>query len=334
MKSSAVIIEPLITLAQTLGSDPGLVQGAGGNLSLKDGNTLWVKASGTWLSEAGRRRIFVPLALPGVLHALAQGKEDFLPFLQENTDLRPSIETSLHAILPARIVVHVHSINALSFAVCRNGKEEAARRLQGLDWSWIDYVRPGLPLARAIEDALRISPHSTVFLLANHGLIVMADTVEDVLSLLHEVERRLAPQDTDSVMREYKERMPQEGRLPKNAFVHHLACDACAKELISAGILYPDQAVFLGSHLPVIVAGNEDALHAALSTHPHCAIIENKGMVLGTNCSANTEATLECLALLLPRLPRKEELYFLNAGEIDELLHWDAEKWRQAMEMK
>ena len=32
--------------------NPLLVQGAGGNTSIKEDGLLWVKASGTWLSEA------------------------------------------------------------------------------------------------------------------------------------------------------------------------------------------------------------------------------------------------------------------------------------------
>jgi rhamnose utilization protein RhaD (predicted bifunctional aldolase and dehydrogenase) len=35
-----------------IGRDPLLVQGAGGNVSWKANDTLWIKASGTWLADA------------------------------------------------------------------------------------------------------------------------------------------------------------------------------------------------------------------------------------------------------------------------------------------
>lgn len=51
------------TLSRRIGTDLSLVQGSGGNTSIKDGNVLWVKASGTWLSEAEEKNILVPINL-------------------------------------------------------------------------------------------------------------------------------------------------------------------------------------------------------------------------------------------------------------------------------
>ena len=36
-----------------------LVQGAGGNTSYKNGNKMWIKASGKWLANATHENIFV-----------------------------------------------------------------------------------------------------------------------------------------------------------------------------------------------------------------------------------------------------------------------------------
>jgi len=38
--------------SKEIGMDPSMVQAAGGNTSLKQGNTMWVKASGKWLLDA------------------------------------------------------------------------------------------------------------------------------------------------------------------------------------------------------------------------------------------------------------------------------------------
>ena len=43
-------------LSADLGRNPLLVQGAGGNTSIKEDGLLWVKASGTWLSEATEKK--------------------------------------------------------------------------------------------------------------------------------------------------------------------------------------------------------------------------------------------------------------------------------------
>ena len=184
-------LDNLSKLSADLGTNIRLVQGAGGNVSLKDGDTLWVKASGTWLADAQTRPIFVSLDLPTVRTALAVGSDDFKSAIKDNSGLRPSIETSLHALMPQRVVVHVHSINALSWGVRRDGKLAVAEKLKGLPWEWVDYVRPGLPLTQAVSAALAATPNATVLLLANHGLVVAADSTQAAIVLLNDIEHRL-----------------------------------------------------------------------------------------------------------------------------------------------
>ncbi|HEY3144787.1 MAG TPA: class II aldolase/adducin family protein, partial [Dongiaceae bacterium] len=99
-------LQSLREVSARVGRDINLVQGAGGNSSLKLGEVLWVKASGAWLMEAEQRDIFVPVDLPGALRALEQRTEK-MPAADPAAKLRPSIETSLHALLPHRVVLHV-----------------------------------------------------------------------------------------------------------------------------------------------------------------------------------------------------------------------------------
>ena len=42
-----------------VGSNRLFTQGAGGNVSWKDGNLLYIKASGTWLADANDKDIFL-----------------------------------------------------------------------------------------------------------------------------------------------------------------------------------------------------------------------------------------------------------------------------------
>ena len=55
--SVMTLLDNLRTLSARVGADPLLVQAAGGNTSLKDGGTMWIKASGTWLKDAAARDI-------------------------------------------------------------------------------------------------------------------------------------------------------------------------------------------------------------------------------------------------------------------------------------
>ena len=100
--------------------------------------------------------------------------------------LRPSVETTLHAGLPQRFVLHLHCVETISHAVLEDGAARIAPLLDGLKWRWVPYMRPGLPLFRTI------TPGADIYVFANHGLVVAADTLEAAVALVETVGRRLA----------------------------------------------------------------------------------------------------------------------------------------------
>jgi rhamnose utilization protein RhaD (predicted bifunctional aldolase and dehydrogenase) len=80
-----------------IGDDRCVVQGPGGNTSVKEGGILWIKASGTWLATRVRATPSSDRA-----GAVAAG----------HLSQRPSIETTLYAVLPHKVVVYVHCVDA------------------------------------------------------------------------------------------------------------------------------------------------------------------------------------------------------------------------------
>ena len=105
--------DSVIDYCTHIGADPMLVQGAGGNVSWKDGETLWVKASGTWLADAARKEIFVPVDLTHLQRVIAAGDFNVSPMVFGGSNLRPSIETLLHVLMPHKVVVHFHAVEVL-----------------------------------------------------------------------------------------------------------------------------------------------------------------------------------------------------------------------------
>src|SRR3982074_1072533 len=115
-------MQDLRGLAARLGRDPLVVQGPGGNISLKRDGVMWVKASGTWMMEATARSILVPVDIAAVLGGLAAGDpacETCSAYVRHDlvhSPLRPSIETTLHAVMPQRAGVSVHCAASVSVA--------------------------------------------------------------------------------------------------------------------------------------------------------------------------------------------------------------------------
>ncbi|MBX2886168.1 MAG: class II aldolase/adducin family protein, partial [Granulosicoccus sp.] len=136
-----------------IGKNPCLVQGAGGNSSIKDNGTMWIKASGTWLANASEQTLFVPVALNPLLDALetadprAEKATDFIVDAHEHQTLRPSIETTLHAVMPQQVVVHVHCVDTIALAIQTTAQKQLGECLKDFNWLWVPYFRPGLPLS-------------------------------------------------------------------------------------------------------------------------------------------------------------------------------------------
>jgi rhamnose utilization protein RhaD (predicted bifunctional aldolase and dehydrogenase) len=332
-------LNELRRMSARVGRNILLVQGAGGNSSVKDGDVLWVKASGTWLADAEDKDIFVPVALSAARAALTQGDERVPLAPNAGTTLRASIETSLHALMPHRIVLHVHSVNTVAWAVRSDARDEFARRLDGLAWRYLDYHHPGLPLARAVSEAIA---HDAVdvLILGNHGLVVGAATCSAAEALVADVEKRLtlelrsAPTADHDALR--KICAGTDYRLPRDSRGHDIATDRYSRATATSGSLYPDHVVFLGPGLPVLEhcekLSDMIAQTAADGLPPPVALlVPGVGSLIREDANDGAEAMLTCLALVTCRLPLTARVNYLTAESEHALLNWDAERYRQQL---
>ena len=103
-------------LSAKLGNDLSLIQACGGNTSIKLDGKLWVKASGKKLKNALNEDIFVSLDLIKITNQLSiNNSKKELNFKNIcSSSLRASIETSLHAIMPYKVVLHTHSVDTIA----------------------------------------------------------------------------------------------------------------------------------------------------------------------------------------------------------------------------
>ncbi|RJT40088.1 class II aldolase [Mesorhizobium waimense] len=341
---NAAELEALRVLSARVGADPLLVQGAGGNTSLKQAGLLWIKASGTWLMNAATTDIMVPVALAPLLDAVARkdpAAEKAAEFTLADLNphqLRPSIETTVHALLSHKIVVHVHCVETIAIAVQTNAEALLEERLRGLDWAFVPYRRPGLPLAQGIAE--RLQPRTNVLVLGNHGLVVAADTVAEASLLLRRVTGllartpRAAPSpDLDALIRLA---MGRGYRLPIAVEAHAAATDLASCRIAASGSLYPDHVIFLGPG-SVIAGPNENAdavvarTTAAGQPAPASLLFPGKGILMRRDANAGAEAMARCLADVAARIDPAARVNYLSLEQNAELLNWDAEKYRQEL---
>lgn len=326
-------LEELTAVATELGANPLLVQGAGGNASVKIGNSLWVKASGTWMRDAGLRNIFAQVSLTPFLALQNSGDFEAMDVALRSAcaagALRPSIETSLHALMPHAAVVHAHSVNSVAVSVLADGQsrfEDAlGRDLRGV---FIPYTKPGSALAKAVAGALADHGAADVLLLQNHGVVVGADRPQAARDLLHEVERRLnlsvrvLPKPDVTVARAH------ENEAYCLAEAHcGAALDPFLFEVLTRAPLTPDQVVFLGGAVGVT------ALTEACVGPAPLIFKAGVGAFRRRDCPLGALSMIDALFEVARRIPEGAEVVGLTKQAAAELLDWDAEKFRKSLDV-
>ena len=200
-------LDQLIHLSHLIGHDTRLVQPGGGNTSIKEGDTLLVKGSGTDLRTIGRGG-FTRLSLSRLAPLRAadsMSDAEMMRFMAQcmvEDGPAPSVETPLHALLPYKVIAHTHDVPTMSLTNIRDGEAE---RLLGELFDgrvvYVPYVRPGFPLARAVAQLLvggsegrrggRIAEHTIALALAHHGLVVWGQDAAECYDRLVEITGRM-----------------------------------------------------------------------------------------------------------------------------------------------
>ena len=189
----------LVYRSNILGADQRVTNTGGGNTSSKltelDPMTgdpvevLWVKGSGGDLrtSEAGDFSSLYQDRLQALKGLYADQPErgpktpaeDRMVGLYAhctfNLNPRPSsIDTPLHAFLPARHVDHTHPVAPIAIAASRNA-EALTRQVYGDDVAYVRWIRPGFELGLEMEAIAAANPAAHGIIMGQHGLINWAD---------------------------------------------------------------------------------------------------------------------------------------------------------------
>jgi rhamnose utilization protein RhaD (predicted bifunctional aldolase and dehydrogenase) len=314
------IAEEYETLCRRIGPWTDWIQGPGGNISVKDAaaNRIIVKKSGALVSALNNGLV---CDLAAIRQALAEGNEDVSHTVLEGTG-KPSIEAFLHAF-PPRIIVHVHPYPLMT-ALCNYGPIE----LPNTNTKMVEYYKPGVPLAQTMS--LLYSDDTKVYFLRNHGVVIMGDTIDEILTQMTAIAKHLfRTPHTDiplaSALFDTMRNLTDNKMLIKPFFTSHI--------LERIFLPYtPDIAVFLHEAPLLFEDPNDD--HAAKLTayykkygHLPSVIFANSVfyIVAGTN-----EACYNIYEILLSYLHVPLPANFLSEIQVSEIVNWDKEKLRQA----
>ncbi len=266
------ILDSIVALSHEFGTSD-YVQGGGGNASVKNETSLWIKPSGTTLGdmrvdqllEVDRSRLMplytmTPPDEPEAREALitrmlAESRAD------QDVAMRPSVETPLHDSLEATFVVHTHP-QLVGGMVCAVESREVSGRLFP-DYLYVPSLDPGYTLSMQVREDVadyrsRHGRDPAAIVMENHGVLVAGNTADEVRDVYEHI--------MDALRVEYRQAglatMLDVGPLPKTGRVAEIAgrvqakCDdenlACSVGegcfAVAHGPLSPDHIVYMKSY--------------------------------------------------------------------------------------
>ncbi|MGI7179046.1 class II aldolase/adducin family protein [Campylobacter coli] len=139
----------------------------GGNISIKNDKYFIIKASGEDLKKEHKISIF------------KNNVNSFSYYKDYSVDIvKPSMEIKMHMVFKNKYVVHYHPVYILPYLCTREYKFE--------NYKAIDFVLPGNDLYEALSKSYSYQEKGVV-LLRNHGVVIYAEQIQDVLELYNQL---------------------------------------------------------------------------------------------------------------------------------------------------
>jgi rhamnose utilization protein RhaD (predicted bifunctional aldolase and dehydrogenase) len=369
-------IESLAEISRYYGSNPDYVIAGGGNASFKDNEMLYIKGSGTALADAvpeafvrmDRKALARMWEKTYPAESTAREKEVLADLMAAKRageeQKRPSVETSLHDLLPFDYVVHLHPamVNGMTCSV----QGESAMKEIFPEAIWIPSTNPGYILSLKVKTALdeykakHGRPAALIFL-QNHGVFVGADNIEGIKELYGDIigrlekkikrwpdfsgENRKAPRELSPVLA---------GLAGGNAvFLYNKEIASLVKDRPSfypvSSAFTPDHIVYAGSDPLFIEAATkaafqEAALRETWKNHtgktgrpPKIAAVQGLG-VFGLGGSGKTADLAARLFIDTVKVAVYSESFggpkFMIRNQIDFINNWEVEDFRTKVAAK
>lgn len=371
-------VAKLVEISRYYGCRKDYVIAGGGNTSFKTADQLWVKASGTTLATISEQGFAV--LERSKLAEISRKEYGTEPFERERrigadlmasladpaSGLRPSVEASLHDLLPFKYVVHTHPTIFNAILCSQSGEATFSKLLSQEEFIFINYTDPGYVLFKKV--AVELESHRSKFgkaphilFLQNHGIFVAADTTEEIRKIYADLEAKILPliRNKESLVQtainpKMAEVIPavrmllsQEGikvaRLRKNSLIDRFTATKKDYERISLPFT-PDIIVYCKAHsLFVDCDGTAqemvDEFRKSLELfrkrnpyEPKMILFRNNGLLAVEDSSATVEILLDVFEDLITISHFSENFggpKFMSDKEISFIDTWEVENYRR-----
>ena len=344
------LVKNFIYLSRYAGMREDLVQAGGGNSSVKFSSTeMLIKASGFQMAEIGETHGY-SIVNPKVISAyFSNNKFEMSDEVERNlisscviAGPRPSIETFLHSFTK-KYTLHTHPVVVNILASTDYGwkklKELFPRSV------FVEYKKPGIQLAKAFFDCVKKTQSKPdVVFLKNHGLIVSGEdadyvkekTEEILLQLENFLHLNLLPYHDSTLIYDIIKKIPEMA----NQIVYLAQNINIEKGIAQFSSIWnyqfcPDCLVYCGKKALILPETIKSALfknHLLKYGKPVIVIFKNKVYIIAESIKKTKE--IESVLAFSEQIAfanERKEMNLLSEKEQNDILSWDAEKYRQSL---
>ncbi|MFA6929086.1 MAG: SDR family NAD(P)-dependent oxidoreductase [Lentisphaeria bacterium] len=356
-------LKELAEVSRFYGSDSSYVFLGGGNTSVKLGDRLYIKPSGTALASIQPEQ-FLALEravvdqifkLDSGLSAAAReacAKEILQSAVRPLGSGRPSVEAPVHQVMEYQFIVHLHPALVNGMTCAKDGKTACTRLFP--EAVWLDYCDPGCTLANKVRQGLEKNKKTNgrqaqIVFLQNHGVFVGADSSDEIKALYAGIIERLqkayqAAGVSAEVKQSEADAVAVQTLAPalrtllgnsddgKRVLVHCVGnCDAFAGPLTPDHIVYAKSFAYTGS-------GTKDELAAFRSQRgylPKVVCISGKALfTVGTDLkeALSVQTALENALQIEALTQAFGGARYLTAAEYGFIENWEVESYRRSVQ--
>jgi ribulose-5-phosphate 4-epimerase/fuculose-1-phosphate aldolase len=348
VKTSKEFINELIHITSQFVNQPDLIQGPGGNTSVKDeSGKMYIKASGYLFKEMNENSGYSCVRYKEIADffrysnviSKAEGETKSLQLITENIESddsglkypKPSMETGFHALL-GKYVIHTHSVwtnlincNKNGIDIIKTFEGELRNKI-----AYIPFVSPGYGLSYLISKEQSASREKStsepqIFFLENHGVVVHHDNKEEAIRLLRLVDEKIKEINMVNTTVFPSVTLVEEHNkyIPGDSFCSQIMQKYKVDINFFQKVLFPDQTVFfLGNisfdenHVNKINIDNDFAIFYCANKREAIAIHE----------------TLTAFLFIYDTLKSSaQEIRWVSGEEIDYINAMDMEKYRKSL---
>jgi L-fuculose-phosphate aldolase len=317
-------LEEYIELCKIFGGLTDLIQGPGGNFSIKNNESLIIKKSGALISNINRDSNWLLCDISKIKECINNDDDDATKTIITG-DGKPSIEVFFHCI-PSKIVLHFHPIYMIPLLCTKEIYNYT--KLENYSCKIIEYIKPGVKLAKEICN----NEIYDIYFLKNHGLIIHGNTKEELINKLNIIKNNV-------FILNYK--------MSDINIVNDIFC--IVKKLTDKNYVIkpyfdkikyidefkpftPDIVVFLQKKPLNIISDNIDneieLYFSNEGTIPSIIIFKDMYYIIGINSEICTSIN-EIFKMYCDLLEYSNNMNYLSNDDVNELNNWDKEKARK-----